>query len=42
MRGYWLIQLINNIPGVIENGIFASRTADIILKATNQSVEVIN
>ena len=35
-------QLINNIPGVIENGIFASRTADIILKATNQSVEVIN
>jgi len=35
-------QLINNIPGVIENGIFASRTADIILNATNQSVEVIN
>ena len=35
-------QLINNIPGVIENGIFASRTADIILNSTNQSVEVIN
>ena len=35
-------QLINNIPGVVENGIFALRTADIILKATDQSVEEIS
>ena len=38
---YEMEQLINNIPGVIENGIFASRTADIIIKATDQSVEEI-
>ena len=38
---YEMERLINNIPGVIENGIFASRTADIILKATEQSVEEI-
>jgi len=35
-------QLINNIPGVVENGIFASRTADIILNCTNDTVEQIN
>jgi len=34
-------QLINNIPGVVENGIFASRTADIILKSTDSKVEEI-
>ena len=38
---YEMEQLINNIPGVIENGIFASRTADIIIKATDQSVDEI-
>ena len=39
---YEMEQLINNIPGVVENGIFALRTADIILKATGQSVEEIS
>ena len=39
---YEMEQLINNIPGVVENGIFALRTADIILKATDQSVEEIS
>ena len=31
---YEMEQLINNIPGVVENGIFASRTADIILNCS--------
>ena len=35
-------QLINNIPGVIENGIFSSRKADIILQSSDDGVEVIN
>ena len=35
-------QLINNIPGVVENGIFSSRKADIILQSTDDGVEVIN
>ena len=35
-------QLINNIPGVVENGIFSSRKADIILKSSDDGVEVIN
>jgi len=34
-------QKINNIPGVVENGIFSSRKADIILLATESDVEVI-
>ena len=34
-------QLINNIPGVIENGIFSSRKADIILQSSDDGVEVI-
>ena len=38
---YEMEQLINNIPGVVENGIFASRTADIILNCTNDTVEQI-
>ena len=32
---------INNIPGVIENGIFSSRKADIILLSSNNGVEEI-
>ena len=32
---------INNIPGVVENGIFSTRKADIILLATESGVEVI-
>ncbi len=35
-------RLINNIPGVIENGIFSSRKADIILRSTDLKVEVIS
>ena len=35
-------QLINNIPGVIENGIFSSRKADIILQSSDDGVKVIN
>ena len=34
-------QLINNIPGVVENGIFSSRKADIILQSFDDGVEVI-
>ena len=34
-------QKLNNIPGVVENGIFSSRKADIILLATDSSVEEI-
>ena len=34
-------QKINNIPGVVENGIFSSRKADIVLLATESGVEVI-
>ena len=32
-------QKLNNIPGVVENGIFSSRKADIILLATESGVE---
>ena len=35
-------QLINNIPGVVENGIFSSRKADIILKSTDDGVIIIS
>ena len=35
------LQKINNIPGVVENGIFSTRKADIILLATESGVEVI-
>ena len=35
-------QLINNIPGVVENGIFSSRKADIILQSTDSGVNIIN
>lgn len=34
-----LEQKINNIPGVVTNGIFALRGADIVLSATESSVE---
>ena len=32
---------INNIPGVVENGIFANRKADIIICASDNQIEVI-
>ena len=34
--------LINNIPGVVENGIFSSRKADIILQSSDDGVKVID
>jgi ribose 5-phosphate isomerase A len=34
-------QLINNIPGVVENGIFSHRKADIILLSTDDGVKEI-
>jgi len=32
---------INNIPGVVENGIFSNRKADVIIKAKEKEVEVL-
>ena len=32
---------INNIPGVVENGIFSNRKADVIIKAKSNEVEVL-
>ena len=38
---YEIEQTINNIPGVVENGIFSSRKADIILLGTENGVKEI-
>ena len=38
---YEIEQLINNIPGVVENGIFSHRKADIILLSTDDGVKEI-
>ena len=32
---------LNNIPGVVENGIFAKRKADVIICSTDSSIEII-
>ena len=32
---------LNNIPGVVENGIFAKRNADVIICSTDSSIEII-
>ena len=37
-----LEEKINNIPGVIENGIFSNRKADVIIKAKEKDVEILN
>ena len=34
--------LLNNIPGIVENGIFAKRKADILLLSSKEKVEIIN
>ncbi|SVC25759.1 uncharacterized protein METZ01_LOCUS278613, partial [marine metagenome] len=34
--------LLNNIPGIVENGIFAKRKADMLLLASEEKVEIIN
>ena len=36
-----LEEQLNNIPGVVENGIFSNRKADIIIKANKNSLEII-
>ena len=36
-----LEEKLNNIPGVVENGIFSNRKADIIIKAKDTSIEVL-
>ena len=38
---YDLEARINNIPGVVENGIFANRKADIIICASDNNIEII-
>ena len=38
---YEIEQTINKIPGVVENGIFSSRKADVILLSTDSGVEEI-
>ena len=38
---YELETVINNLPGVVENGIFSHRKADIIICASDNSVEII-
>jgi ribose 5-phosphate isomerase A len=35
---YEMESVLNNIPGVIENGLFAKRTADVIIQATNSEI----
>ena len=35
-------EYINSIPGVVENGIFSRKKADIILKSSESGVENIN
>ena len=37
-----LEEKINNIPGVVENGIFSNRKADVIIKAKDNDVEVLD
>ena len=39
---YEMEQLINSIPGVVENGIFSRRKADIILKSSKERVDILN
>ena len=36
-----LEEKINNIPGVVENGIFSNRKADVIIKAKDKDIEIL-
>ena len=38
---YELEVKLNNIPGVVENGIFANRKADVIICSTDSSIQII-
>ena len=42
INGYDLESELNNIPGVVTNGIFARNKADILYVGKNQKVEIIN
>ena len=42
INGYDLESELNNIPGVVTNGIFARNKADMLYVAKNQKVEIIN
>ena len=33
---------LNNIPGIVENGIFSKRKADVIIEASDQDIKIIN
>ena len=35
---YEMEAILNNIPGVVENGLFAKRTADLIIQATDSEI----
>ena len=37
-----LEEKINNLPGVVENGIFSNRKADVIIQAKEKGVEVLS
>ena len=37
-----LEEKINNIPGVVENGIFSNRKADVIIKSKESGVEFLD
>ena len=37
-----LEEKINNIPGVVENGIFSNRKADVVVKAKDKEVEILD
>ena len=37
-----LEEKLNNIPGVVENGIFSKRKADVIIKAKDKDIEILN
>jgi len=37
-----LEEKINNLPGVVENGIFSNRKADVIVKAKDKGIEILD
>ena len=39
---YEMEAILNNIPGVVENGLFAKRTADLIIQATDSEIITLN
>ncbi|MDG2061694.1 MAG: ribose-5-phosphate isomerase RpiA [SAR86 cluster bacterium] len=39
---YDMENTLNNIPGIVENGIFSKRKADVIIEASDQDIKIIN